>query len=72
MGKCPFRHHLSEGRQAFRTAPNRRETHRTFSRDLLAEFKAEIEGNFGVTLDPLPEYGSLEPSGVMASEFFFA
>jgi DNA-directed RNA polymerase, mitochondrial len=43
-----------------------------FGADLLAQFKAEIEGTFGVTLDPLPTYGSLNPSDVSSSEFFFA
>lgn len=43
-----------------------------FSEDLLATLKAQLEARFEVSLEPLPEYGRLDPRDVVASEFFFA
>ena len=44
-----------------------------FSRDLLAEFKAEVEAFLppGVVLPEIPEYGDLDPACVRESLYFF-
>ena len=45
------------------------------NRDVLAKFRTEMAHMIGVdadTLPPLPEYGELDVSQLMDSEFFFA
>lgn len=50
----------------------RRTFHRVFSEDLLAKAKREWEEELGEELPPLPEYGNMDISQILESEYLFS
>lgn len=50
----------------------RKTVHEIFSLDQLAALKASLEDSQGVSLPPLPEYGSFDPDEVLSSLYMFS